>query len=155
MNDKEKIILKKLLKEKASQILHARIDTALAAMSEAQLAANEEGKSSVGDKYETSRAMAQIDRDIHARQLESAQKELNFIQHVDVSLFCKQVEIGAYVNTENGKYFFLTGLGSVDLDDEKIIFLSISSPIGKIFLGKKEGDKVNFNGKEIIIREMF
>ncbi len=155
MNDIEKINLKNHLKERASQILHTRIETASKAMIEAQHAANEEGKSSVGDKYETSRAMAQIDRDIHARQLESAQKELSFLQQIDINLFCKQVEVGAYVDSDYGKYFFLIGLGPVDMDDEKIIFLSISSPIGKIFLGKKKGEDVTFNEKKISIREIF
>jgi transcription elongation GreA/GreB family factor len=155
MNDKEKINLKNRLRNRAVEILHNRVETSTTAMSEAQLAANEEGKSSVGDKYETSRAMAQIDRDIHARQLESAQKELNFIQQVDVSLFCKHVEVGAYVDGEIEKYFFLTGLGPVDMEEGKIIFLSINSPIGKIFSGKKAGDKVNFNGREILIRDVF
>ena len=155
MNDKEKIYLKNLLKDKANEILHARIDTAAKAMIEAQHAANEEGKSSVGDKYETSRAMAQIDRDIHARQLESAQKELSFLQQIDINIFCKKVEVGAYVDSDQGKYFFLIGLGPIDMVYEKVIFLSITSPIGKNFFGKKTGDKVSFNGNEFLIREIF
>lgn len=155
MNDKEKIALKIKFKEIASEILQKRIDTSFTAMKEAQMSANEEGKSSVGDKYETSRAMAQIDRDIHARQLENAKRDLNFIHQVDVTMFYNQVEIGAFVDSGNGKYFFLTGLGLVEIGIEKIIFLSINSPIGRNFLGKKKGDKVNFNGMEILIKELF
>ena len=155
MNDKEKLNLKIQLKEKAGQILQSRIYTSLNAMQEAQHAANEEGKSSVGDKYETSRAMAQIDRDIHARQLEIAQKELSFLQQVDINHFCNKVEVGAYVHSNQGKYFFLIGLGPLEIDNQKIVFLSINSPIGKIFLEKKVGDRVIFNGKEILINEVF
>ena len=155
MNDKEKLEYKILSKEKAVQILQSRINTSSDAMLEAQQAANEEGKSSVGDKYETSRAMAQIDRDIHARQLETAQKELSFLQQVDINRFCNKVEVGAYVYSNQEKYFFLIGLGPVEIKNEKIVFLSISSPIGKTLLGKKAGDKVTFNGKEILIKEVF
>lgn len=155
MNDKEKLMLKILLKEKAVQILQSRINTSSDAMLEAQKAANEEGKSSVGDKYETSRAMAQIDRDIHARQLETAQKELSFLQQLEINQFCNKVEVGAYVFSNQEKYFFLIGLGPVEINNEKIIFLSINSPIGKVFLGKKTGDKVTFNNKEILIKEVF
>ena len=155
MNDKEKLEYKILSKEKAVQILQSRINTSSDAMLEAQQAANEEGKSSVGDKYETSRAMAQIDRDIHARQLETAQKELSFLQQVDINRFCNKVEVGAYVYSNQEKYFFLIGLGPVEIKNEKIVFLSISSPIGKILLGKKASDKVTFNGKEILIKEVF
>ena len=155
MNDKEKLEYKILSKEKAVQILQSRINTSSDAMLEAQQAANEEGKSSVGDKYETSRAMAQIDRDIHARQLETAQKELSFLQQVDINRFCNKVEVGAYVYSNQEKYFFLIGLGPVEIKNEKIVFLSISSPIGKTLLGKKAGDKVTFNGNEILIKEVF
>ncbi len=155
MNDKEILELKNILKEKAAQILQSRINTSSNAMQEAQNAANEEGKSSVGDKYETSRALAQIDRDIHARQLETAQKELSYLQQVDMNHFCNKVEAGAYVYSNQEKYFFLIGLGPVEINNEKIVFLSISSPIGKIFFGKKAGDKIIFNNKEILIKEIF
>ena len=99
--------------------------------------------------------MAQIDRDIHARQLETAQKELSFLQQVDINRFCNKVEVGAYVYSNQEKYFFLIGLGPVEIKNEKIVFLSISSPIGKTLLGKKAGDKVTFNGNEILIKEVF
>ena len=155
MNEKEKTDLKKLLKDKAITILQERIHSSSQAMKEAQLAANDEGKSSVGDKYQTARAMAHIDRDIHARQLETAQKELAFIQKTDVSLFCKIIEVGAFVETNSGKYFFLLGLGPIEIVNEKIFFLSISSPIGKSFSGKEAGDMVIFNGKEFLIKNVF
>ena len=76
-------------------------------MNAAQNSANEEDKSSVGDKYETGRAMAQNDRDIYARQLESGQKDLSFVMSVDANLFCKKVDLGAFVQTDSEKYFFL------------------------------------------------
>ncbi len=155
MTDKEKIEYKSSLKQRASDILHSRIEASSAAMKEAQLAANEGEKSSVGDKYETSRAMAQIDRDIHARQFESAQKDLTFIQQTDVRLFYKKIQSGAFVEASNGKYFFLTGLGPIEVNDERVIFVSINSPIGHEFSGKQSGDTVIFNGKEILVKDVF
>jgi hypothetical protein len=155
MTDKEKIIFKTALKERAIAILHERVEHALAAMDEAQLAANSVEKSTVGDKHETSRSMALLDREIHARQLESAQKELSFVQHIEVTLFNPVVAAGSYVETDNGNYFFLAGLGSIDTQHGKIFFLSVNSPIGKIFTSRKAGDKVDFNGKSILIRNVF
>jgi hypothetical protein len=155
MNEKEKIELKKALKQRAVDILHERIEASSIAMSEAQNAANDEGKSSVGDKYQTGRAMAHIDRDIHARQLDTAQKELSFIQKVDISLFCKKIDLGAFAETSEGNYFFLTGLGVIDFNNEKIFYLSINSPIGKNLSGKTADEKVSFNGKDILIKNVF
>jgi hypothetical protein len=118
-------------------------------MNAAQSAANEGEKSSVGDKYETSRSMALIDRDIHARQLESAQKELTFIQHTDITLLHQQIETGAFAKTSEGDYFFLIGLGPVEHEGKKIYFLSMASPLGKIMNGKRAGEICEFNGKRI------
>ncbi len=155
MNDEAKLKFKNQLKGKALEILHDRIDHAFTAMNAAQNSANEEDKSSVGDKYETGRAMAQNDRDIYARQLESGQKELSFVMSVDVNLFCKKVDLGAFVQTDTEKYFFLTGLGMVEFSNDKVFFLSITSPVGKLFQGKKAGEKFTFNKKEIFIKEVF
>ena len=47
--------------------LDQRMQTSLDAMNAAQESANGESKSSAGDKYETSRAMGHLDRDMHAR----------------------------------------------------------------------------------------
>lgn len=155
MNDKEKIELKKRLRDKAIEILQQRIDHANESMNEAQRAANSEDKRSVGDKYETARAMALNDRDIHARQLESAQKDLSFVQQIDVTLLHTHIDVGSCAETDNGKYFFLTGLGPIDVGNEKVYFLSISSPVGKHMTGKMTGDRVHFNGKEITIKIVY
>ena len=54
------------------QYADSRIATARQAMSEAQTAANEESKSSIGDKYETGRSMMQIEGEKAAHQLAEA-----------------------------------------------------------------------------------
>ncbi len=155
MTEKEKLHLKLSLKEVALTLLHERVDHASAAMDEAQHAANSEDKSTVGDKHETSRSMALLDREIHARQLDSAQKDLSYAQQTDVTIIYSSVSAGSYVETDSGSYFFLTGLGIQDTEFGKIFFISINSPIGKIFASKKSGDDVVFNGKKIKLKEVF
>lgn len=155
MKEKEKIDLKKLLKNKALEIIQERINHSANAMNLAQAAANESEKSTAGDKYETSRAMALIDRDIHAKQLESAQKDLSFITQVDVTISRSEIEAGAIAETDSGSYFFLTGLGQMDVENEKIFYLSLASPLGKSFSGKRSGESVTFNDKVINIEDVY
>ena len=155
MSEKDKLELKISLKDKALSILHERVNHASSAMEEAQLAANSEDKSTVGDKHETSRSMALLDREIHARQLDSASKDLSNAIHSDVSTIHNVITTGTYVETNNGNYFFLTGIGSLDTESGKIFFLSINSPIGQLFLNKKKNDEVTFNGKKILIGDVF
>ena len=66
--------LKHSLLHKCHEFVESRISNARNALDEAQQAANEETKSSAGDKYNTERAMMQIERDKHAAQLVEAQK---------------------------------------------------------------------------------
>lgn len=155
MTDTEKIAHKKYLKELAIAILQERIEHASAAMNEAQQSANEDDKSSVGDKHHTGRAMAQNDRDIYARQMENARKDLSFILQIDVTLFHKKIEPGVYMETETEKYFFLTGLGQIDTKYGKVFFLSVSSPLGQAMHDKKSGDELVFNNKKVIINNVY
>src|SRR4051812_8998892 len=101
----EQIKLKEHLKDKAKKILSERITNASNAMQEAQLAANNEEKSTVGDKHETSRSMALMDREIFARQLDAAQKELSVVMKCDVTMPFNSITNGAYVETDKGNYF--------------------------------------------------
>lgn len=155
MNNTEKILLKEKLLQKAVEILQERIEASSLAMSEAQAAANDEEKKSVGDKHETARAMALIDRDIHARQLDTAQKDLAFIQQADVKTIHTKIGIGSFVKADDQKYFFLTGLGLLEINGARVFYISVNSPLGKSFSGKQEGSKIIFNEKEFVIQEIF
>ncbi len=64
---KEKLQFKEKLKDEAISIVQNRINSAATAMANAQESANSNDKSSAGDKYETSRAMGQLDRDMNAK----------------------------------------------------------------------------------------
>jgi len=152
---KNHLIVKRALKQAAIEVLEARIKSATDAMIAAQLSANEEGKSSAGDKYETSRAMAQIERDIHAKQSESAKRELNILQKIEVEVKHDIITAGALVETEKHKYFFLSGLGAINYKNEQIIFLSMNSPLAKIMSGKKESEIVSFNGENISVLKIY
>ena len=75
-NEMNALDLKKGLYTEVSRLLTEKIRVAETAMQAAQASANEETKSSAGDKYETGRAMAQNDRDMYARQFLQLKQEL-------------------------------------------------------------------------------
>lgn len=147
--------LKKLLKAECVRILTERINAASEAMLSAQEAANNEGKSSAGDKYETSRAMGQQDRDMNARQLEQARKDLAYIQSIDIEKKMVQVGPGALVQTLDGMFFLAAGLGSVNISGEKIHIVSPAAPLANLLLEKKSGEHILLNGRRIEIQEVF
>lgn len=131
-----------------------RIDTAKRAMQAAQAAANEESKSSVGDKYETGRAMAQIDRDMYARQLEEAQNDLTLAENAKNATNTEQVGKGSLVETTMGYFLIAVSIGKVMYNNTVIMVVSPESPIGELLLRKKKNEKIVFRGKTIEILDI-
>ena len=70
--------------------LDQRIQNSLAAMQAAQESANSESKSSAGDKYETSRAMGHLDREMHGRMYQQAQQERQIVERLDDTIIYKK-----------------------------------------------------------------
>ena len=126
------------------------------AMEQAQEAANSEEKSSAGDKYETGRAMGHLQKDMHARQLAESVKELATFHAVPTEPLCHEGGTGALLQAGPGIAFFISaGLGKQTFNGQTILFLSPQAPIAKLLEKKKPGDKVRFNQKDLVIRDIF
>jgi len=110
-----------------------------------------DSKSSVGDKYETSRAMAHIEIDKHERQLNATKQLGNEMNKINPLRISETVEFGSVVYTSNGNYFIGVAQGKIDLDGESFYAISLASPIGKAMFGKKIGDEIAFNNQNITI----
>lgn len=128
--------------------LDDRMQASWNAMQAAQASANEESKSSAGDKYETARAMGQLDRDMYARQYEQARQERVLLERIDSHQSPQHVSLGALVNTSMGIFFIAVSLGSIKVDNETIMVVSAQSPIGALLMGKVVGDTFDFRGKK-------
>ncbi|MGE7775948.1 hypothetical protein ACQKLP_14565 [Chitinophaga sp. NPDC101104] len=147
----EKLAHKLLLKQCCEQVILQRIAISRRAMDEAQAAANQEDKSSAGDKYETSRAMGHLEKDMHARQLVAHQQELAALRAVNVQAICLVPAAGAFVRSANAGFFIGAGLGKQTINGETVIFLSPASPLARQLMRMKVGDTFDFKGKEIIL----
>ena len=128
--------------------LDKRMQTSLDAMNAAQESANGESKSSAGDKYETSRAMGQLDRDMHARMYQQTLEERKLVERIDESLIYKKGALGAFLKTTMGDFFLSVSIGNINIDEKPIMIISPQSPIGALLMGKIVGDKFSFRGKE-------
>lgn len=142
---------KQVLFERCQQYVAQRIETAKTAMEAAQAAANEESKSSAGDKYETGRAMAQIERDRHAQQLAEALKLQQELARIDVGKTHSTAQPGSLVITSQGNFFIAISAGKITLDQTDYFAVSAASPIGARLNHAKPNDEVVFNGKPMQI----
>ena len=148
----ERLAHKHQLKQYCEQIILQRIAIAQQSMNNAQAAANEEEKSSAGDKYETARAMSHLQKDMHARQLLAHQQELNALRTIDTGAIYQVPAPGAFIQCTAAVFFIAAGLGKQVVNGEEIIFLSPLSPLAQQLMGKKVGEEIDFKGKTQIVR---
>lgn len=155
MNDQQKIDFKNTLKKKCIEIIEQRIASSYNAMENAQTAANNEEKSSAGDKYETGRAMNHLEKDMHARQLSANKKDMAGLLSVNCNQVCENIIPGCFVKCTGVSFFIAAGLGKIIIDEEPVFLLSHHAPVAKILYNKKAGDTILFNGKELKITDLY
>lgn len=131
----------------------ARLKEILAAMDLANDSLVNDTKSSMGDKYETSREMAQQELTRLQQQLKQVENDLTILQLLPAES-TNIVALGSLVVTNQFNYLISISIGQVKFEDEVLMVISKESPIGKLLLGKSRGDKIVFNGNEIIIKDL-
>ena len=147
-------ILRQRLISQCQMVVSQRITSAEAAIRMAQESANEEGKSSAGDKYETGRAMAQLEIEKASSQLAEANKLKQALEKISIDKSGSIVNPGSLVITNQGSYFISIAAGKLTVDDETWFAISAGSPLGASLVGKKEGDVVKMMGKEIVVEKV-
>lgn len=155
MTDPEKILFKNKLKRAGLAIIEQRIATTKESMDQAQQAANQEGKSSAGDKYETARAMGHLQKDMHTRQLVEHLKELAALHEINADVIYPSAGTGAFITCEGISFFIAAGLGKQKIGEHTIFFLSPIAPLARILDQKKAGDSFLFNSLNTLISEVF
>ncbi|MFN6945654.1 MAG: 3-oxoacyl-ACP synthase [Cytophagaceae bacterium] len=147
--------IKRALFQKCLDYVDKRIVIARSSMDAAQSAANDESKSSAGDKYETGRAMMQIQRDQFASQLSEALKLKQVMDQIKPDSSSQGIVLGSLVFTDKGNYYISVSVGKLEVDSIEYFAISPVSPIGKELMNKKAGEKIAFNGKESVILNVF
>ncbi len=115
---------------------------------------NNDTKSSMGDKYETTREMVQQEINNLQVQLNENLRARNSLKTINTNLHQK-VGLGSLVETERGLFFIAVSLGEIILDKRKIFVISTESPLGKIVMGKKKGDQFSLNNSTQIIQNLW
>lgn len=135
--------------------IEQRIDTAQKAIAIAQASANEETKSSAGDKYETGRAMAQLEIEKNATQLAEAQKLKAALGQIKPEHPTNVVQSGSLVVTSQGNFYIAISAGQFTIDAVNYFSISPASPIGSKLIGLKEGIRFSFNTRIYQIEKVY
>jgi transcription elongation GreA/GreB family factor len=134
--------------------LNSRIETAQEAIRMAQESANDETKSSAGDKYETGRAMMQLEIEKNLTQLEEALKQKKLLDSINIELQPLKIQNGSLVSTDQGNFFVAVSVGMVVIENKSYAVVSAQSPIGSRLIGLKTGDTFSFGNKTYQINEI-
>ena len=151
----DKIQFKNSLKQLALDIIGQRISTAKQAADQAQQAANQEEKSSAGDKYETARAMGHLQKDMHAGQLAAHLKDLATLKSINTDVLYSKPVGGAFIHCGDACFFIAAGLGKQLVQGQTIFFISPYAPLARLLEQKKTGDSFLFNGITTFIKDIF
>ncbi|MGE0587123.1 MAG: hypothetical protein AB7O48_01010 [Cyclobacteriaceae bacterium] len=113
----------------------------------------DETKSSVGDKYETARAMTHLDMEKLSSQLVEAEKMSQVLSKIKSRQANEDnaADLGSLIQTDLEVYFLSISMGNTEIEGKKYVCLSPISPLGKLFMGKRAGELVRFGARSLKI----
>lgn len=114
----------------------------------------EDNKSSAGDKYETSREMANLERQKLAEQLSQNKKSLGYLINLK-SANHNRVEAGALIETDQDFIFIAISFGLLEVAGRKVMIISPQAPLAQALLGALAGDQVSFNDRLYKVKAVY
>jgi len=149
MSDPKK--LKQKIYQHLTDLIDQKIETAKSAIDSAREARDSDTKSSVGDKYETGRAMMQIELEKSKVQLGKALDLKKELSRINIKKEYLRVAPGCLVLTNQGSYFICIGIGEIKVNNQSYYSISLVSPIGQALKNKNIGDTAEFNDRVFTI----
>lgn len=135
--------------------IEGKLNTINSVFDSAQASANNETKSTAGDKHDTARAMAHLESEKNAKQLVEINKLKRVLPYLKDFKSSDKAELGSLVTTDAGNYYLSISLGKATINLIEYFLISAVTPIGKLLIGTSIGDEVIFNGKTIKITGLY
>ena len=145
------------MKSELLEIIHQKISEKIQKLEQLiaeTRASNNDTKSSMGDKYETSREMLQQEINNLQIQLNEHLKSQQILKNINPNPH-KVVTLGSLVETEKGMFFIAISLGELSFNQEKMFVISAESPLAKAMNGKKTGESFVVNNLSQIIKNIW
>lgn len=147
--------LKSQLLKSCEAYVDAKLHTVQNAIKDLEAALKLETKCSMGDKYETERAMLHLEFEKLSGQSENFSRLRKTLRSVPLGGTNDQVAFGSVVKTSIANYFVAIPAGEIAVEGEKYFAIGAGAPIAKILAGRSAGEDVTFNGQKILIQEVF
>jgi transcription elongation GreA/GreB family factor len=120
-------------------------------LSELNQGAQNDSKSSAGDKHETARAMMQLEQEKIGKQLQEAEEINNALNKIDTQLTSKNIAVGSLVKTNFGYFYLAAALGKLIINNQEVYVLSPKSPLGLKLIGLTSNSNFEINARKYSI----
>jgi hypothetical protein len=147
-------VFKREMHQHCLQVLEEKISMNREQLKALQESADEETRSTMGDQYETGRAMLHLEMEKYTTQVENSVKQREMLGKFDPALILDKIQPGCLMKCNDMLYYFAISLGQVEVKGRKVFLLSISAPFSTACLGLKEGDSFSFNNRTFKIQEV-
>lgn len=151
-NKTTKQLLDMTLKENLKKICLERLDDKIEAfqgiIEDLALDAQNDAKSSAGDKHETALSMMHIEQENLSKKIRENIALREIIAKIDDKHVSEKVEFGSVVKLNTVSLFLSAALPKITLEEESVLAISMDAPIAKELLGKKINDSFVFNNCE-------
>jgi transcription elongation GreA/GreB family factor len=117
--------------------------------------AQNDAKSSAGDKHETTLSKLHIEQEKIAHKLKEAIESKDTLSKIDIQKLSDRVVLGSLVKTNHLTAFVGISMSKLVVDHQNIFGITTQSPLGQQLLGKSVGDKFLVNGVNYEVLEVF
>ncbi len=103
----------------------------------------EDTKSSAGDKYETGREMANLEKEkLHVQAL-GFNKSLSALSQLPNNVSAK-IATGSLIKTNKDWIHISISLGPLEIDGKKVLVISPMAPLAQLLIGHEKGNTASF-----------
>lgn len=94
------------------------------------------------------------DLEKNMQYLNDAAKMKDVLNQINPKMSSSVIGLGTFVQTTLRDFFVSISAGELILESKTVYAISLGSPIGTALIGKKAGDKIEFNGNTILIKSV-
>lgn len=146
--------IKEKLLEVHYEMLNGKIDVFQDMIRTMTEDAQNDAKSSAGDKHETTLSKMHIEQENLSNKIREAFVAKEILKRIDPKKKSEIVGFGSLVKINAIYLFVSTALPKVFIDDYSVLAISEDAPLIKMLWGKKIFDEVTYNGSVFRINEL-
>jgi transcription elongation GreA/GreB family factor len=139
------MLTKEKIREECFKLLDTKIQSLQNMLDEITEGMNNETKSAVGDKHETTRVMMQLEQEKLQKQMGELQNQKNMLEKLPLTQTNAKVINGSLVETTLGLIYISVGLGKMAIGNETVITISANSPLAMKLIGLKINETATMN----------